>query len=216
MLDRLEQFRSEQDARFRSMRDFYNSMVNANADLAEVRTFLRDYRTVEQERTSTEPERWNELSQSYQAAQAAVHDQIEAWRNQAQAQLSTLNAELERPCAARACRRTRCAMRLRALSDLYDAGAPSAGTGRQVVWRGACPCCPTLLRCQDKKNDQLRELRARYRAGAAGERAGLTWRDLVAEPVRIGSPSGAWTTGWRDLRDRIAGYLHEGKTVIIQ
>ncbi|MBW7883550.1 MAG: BREX system P-loop protein BrxC [Caldilineaceae bacterium] len=95
LLQQLEQFRSEQDTRFRTMRDFYHSMVNANAELAAVRTFLGDYRTLERERTLTEPDRWNELSQSYQAAQSAVTAEIEKLRSQAQAQLSALNTALE-------------------------------------------------------------------------------------------------------------------------
>jgi len=44
---------------------------------------------------------------------------------------------------------------------------------------------------------------------------GLTWRELVTNPVRIETAEdlGVWLDG---VRARVAGYLDEGKTVIIQ
>ncbi len=214
LLARLETFRNEQEERFRRTRDFYNGMVNAGADLNEVRTFLRDYRTLEQQRTLTEPERWNELAQSYQAAQAAVTGQIEAWRSQVQERLAALSVELEEAVRTADVPGEQVRDEAAALSALYDdvrsrleRDARTFGETRSLL--------AVLYESEERKNEALRELRARYAPQPpAGEKA-LTWRDLAPEPVHIASAEDldVWLEG---VRARVAGYLDDGKTVIIQ
>jgi hypothetical protein len=214
LLDRLERFRNEQDARFRAMRDFYHSMVNASADLADVRAFLRDYRTVEQERTLTEPQRWHELSQSFAAAQAAVQSQIEAWRRQAQEQLTGLNAELEEAVRGAGVPEEQVRDEAGALSGLYDPvrrrlerDARSFGEARSLL--------SDLLRCQDERAEGLRELRVRYAPQPPPHEQTLTWPDLSAMPMHIDSEE-ALESWLSTLRDRIEGYLQQGKSVTIR
>ncbi|MDI9547715.1 MAG: hypothetical protein QM346_08935, partial [Chloroflexota bacterium] len=214
LLQRLETFRNDHDTLFRRVRDFYTGMVNAGADLNEVRTFLRDYRTLEQQRTLTDPERWNELAQSYQAAQAAVTGQIEAWRSQVQGRLATLSAELEEAVRIADVPGEQVRDEAAALSALYDdvrsrleRDARTFGETRFLL--------AVLYESEERKNEALRELRARYAPQPpAGEKA-LTWRDLAPEPVHIASAEDldAWLEG---VRARVAGYLDDGKTVIIQ
>ena len=214
LLDQLERFRSEQEESFRSTRDFYYSMVNANADLAEVRAFLIDYRTLEQDRAFTDPTRWNELSQSLAAAQRAVQDQIDAWRRQAQEQITGLNADLEGAVREAGVPEEQVLDEAAALSMLYepvrrrlDREAHSFGEARFLL--------SELLRCQEDRREGLRELRERYAPQPAPHEHSLTWFDLSARPVRIDSAQALeeWLTV---LRNRVSGYLQEGKTVIIQ
>lgn len=214
LLDRLERFRSEQDTRFRTMRDFYYSMVNANANLEAVRTFLRDYRTVEQNRTLTDPDRWNELTQSFGAAQIAVQNQIETWRTEVQEQLANLNAELEEAVRNAGVPEEQVRDEAAALSSLYEPvrtrlerDARSFGEVRALL--------SDLLRCREDKAEGLRELRVRYAPQPSHHEQPLSWADLSAMPMRIESPQ-ALELWLEAVRSRIAGYLQEGKTVIIQ
>lgn len=214
LLDQLEQFRNEQDSRFRDMRNFYTSMVNANAELAEVRAFLRDYRTVENDRTLTEPARWNELSQSHQAAQTAVNSQIESWRSQAQAQLAALNTELEEAVRTVGVPEEQVRDEAAALSGLYDPvrnrlerDAATFGEARSLL--------SEMLRSQDEQSEQLRELRTRYAPQPEAHEHLLSWDALYSGPSRIENEAQLddWLAG---LRGQIRGYLDDGKSVIIQ
>jgi len=214
VLERLEKFRREQDDRFRSVRDFYNRMVNAEAQLGEVRTFLRDFSTVERDRTLTEEARWNELCQSHQAAQAAVTNQIEAWRGQVQERLAVLSGELEPAVRAAGVPDEQARDEAAALSALYDSvrsrlerDARTYGETRSLL--------SVLYDIEERKNEALRELRARYAPQPPPDEKVLTWRELVVDPVRIETAEQLddWLAG---LRDKVTAHLGDGKTVIIQ
>jgi len=214
LLAQLEHFRSEQEERFRTVRDFYQSMVNANADLMEVRNFLRDYRTLEQARTLTDPVRWNELCQTHQAAQSAVNSQIESWRSQAQAQLSALPTELEGAVRMAGVPDQQVPDEAAALSGLYDSvrnrlerDAHSFGEARSLL--------SEMLRCQDAKGEQLRELRTRYAPEPATNEQRLRWDDLIAPavPIETDEQLDAWLA---QLRGQIHGYLADGKRVVLR
>ena len=60
-LDALAIFQREQGSTFTQLRDFYNRMVNASVDLADLRHFLEDWRAVIRERSVTDPQRWQEV-----------------------------------------------------------------------------------------------------------------------------------------------------------
>ena len=94
-LDALTTFQREQGATFTQVRDFYNRMVNASVDLADLRRFLEDWRAVIRERSVTDPGRWNEVMQAYGAAQRAVTEQIARWQEEARRQLESAEAGIE-------------------------------------------------------------------------------------------------------------------------
>ena len=60
-LDALAIFQREQGSTFTRVRDFYNGMVNAAVDLADLRRFLEDWRAVTRERSVTDSQRWQEV-----------------------------------------------------------------------------------------------------------------------------------------------------------
>ena len=211
-LDTLERFRNEQGDRFRAVRDFFNGMVNTETDLEAVRRFILDYRTLEQERTVSEPARWHELNQSYQAAQAAVDGQIRAWRTQVEEHMAGLNDNLEDAVRGVGVPADQVRDEAAALSGLYE------GVRRRLAqdahsWGEARGWLTDLYRCEQDKADQLRELRERYGRQLPVTEHPLTWSDLPAAR-RLATPDevDAWL---EELRRRLQGYLDDGQTVVI-
>ena len=99
LLQELMVFQREHSAEFLTMRDFFSSMVNADAPLPELRRFITDWRTVTNERSITEPARWNELMQTNHAAQQAVTNQIAAWQQEARQNYTAMQNAIERASA---------------------------------------------------------------------------------------------------------------------
>ena len=94
-LEKLVEFRKARSTEFAAVREFFQNMLNAELALPELRRFISDYRTLNSERTITQPERWNELSHSYQAAQQAVANQVSTWQQEATKKVAALEAGLE-------------------------------------------------------------------------------------------------------------------------
>ncbi|MCZ7570456.1 MAG: BREX system P-loop protein BrxC [Ardenticatenaceae bacterium] len=94
-LRELTAFKNEHGATYSKVRDFYNKMIYASVDLPEVRQFVNDFRVVSNERSVTTATRWNEIVQSYHAAQQAIDRQVARWRQEAANQLHQLDADLE-------------------------------------------------------------------------------------------------------------------------
>lgn len=86
----LAQFRQERSSEFGRVRDFFQQMVNAELSLEELRRFISDWRTLSNERSLTNPSRWNELLQSYRAAEAAISRYLESEREVVSEQLAQL------------------------------------------------------------------------------------------------------------------------------
>lgn len=214
LLAQMERFRDEQEGRFREVRDFYTSMTNANADLAEVRTFLQDYRTLEQSRRLTEADRWNELVRTHQTARRAVDRQIEAWRNQAQEQLSALPAALEEAVRNAGVPEEQVRDEAAALSGLYE--PVRARLERDAAGFGeARSLLSEMLRCEDERAEQLRELRARYAPQPEDNEQAVSWDVLYSGPVRIEDES--HLERWlENLAGQIRPHLAAGKRVIIR
>jgi hypothetical protein len=209
----LERFRSEQSDRFRAVRDFFNSMVNANAELDAVRQFIRDYRTLEQERAMTRAERWSELYQTYRAAQTAVERQITAWRDQTTEHLAELNRELQAAVAAAGVPEEQVNDEAATLSLLYEdvrrrlaRDAHTFGEARSLL--------SEMLRSEQEKDNQLRELRARYQTALSASRR-LAWYDLLPVPVQLNSAADL-DAFLADLRSRIAPHLGDDQDVMIE
>jgi len=91
----LIQFRKDHGSTFTSVRDFSLRMVYSSIDLPEINQFIADWRAVTGERSVTEPARWNEIVQSYHAAQQAITDRIAEWRQEAQDRLAEIDTALE-------------------------------------------------------------------------------------------------------------------------
>jgi hypothetical protein len=80
LLENLTRFKNEYGHLYTQLRDFFNSMTNAESVPSEVRTFLNDWKVVVQNQEVTDPVRWNELLQAYHQAQQAIADQIARWQ----------------------------------------------------------------------------------------------------------------------------------------
>jgi hypothetical protein len=209
----LELFRSEQSDRFQAVRDFFTSMVNAGADLAAVRTFVEDYRTLTRDRTLADAERWRELCHAHQAAQTAVDEQIAAWRVQASDHLARLNADLEAAVRTAGVPEEQVRDEAAALSGLYDdvrnrleRDAHTFGEARGLL--------ALILRSDDSKTEQLRELRTRYQVKPPPPHR-LAWRDLLPTPLPLTSEA-ELDQFLADLRAHIAPHLGDEQGVIIE
>ncbi len=95
LLDALGQFQREQGSTYQQVRDFFNSVVNAEIDLPEVRQFIGDWRTLTQERSIAEPQRWSELVQTYKSTHQAIRHQVAEWTSGASQRIDELVAGLE-------------------------------------------------------------------------------------------------------------------------
>jgi len=96
----LAAFQHAHGASFLQVRDFFNRMVNVEADIPAVRQFIQDWRSVNRERSMTETARWNELMQAFHAAQQAVTSQIATWHADARRRLADLDSSLEQQVRA--------------------------------------------------------------------------------------------------------------------
>jgi hypothetical protein len=95
LLQQLTAFQREHGAEFLTVRDFFNNMVNADVNISELRRFILDWREVTTERSIMDPARWNELMQSYHAAQQSVTNQIAAWQQEARTDYTAIQADLK-------------------------------------------------------------------------------------------------------------------------
>ena len=95
VLDNLTMFQREHGTEFLTVREFFNSMLNAEGDLPELRRFISDWRIVTNERSVTEADRWNELMKTYHAAQQAVTNQVAAWQQEARKNFTEMQAHLK-------------------------------------------------------------------------------------------------------------------------
>ena len=213
-LTNLERFRQEQAQIFAEMRDFYNRMVNAGADLEPLFAFLADFRTVSQERTVTDPARWNELNRSYSAARQAVDAQTAHWRTEITDHLAGLPDSLTQAASWVGVPATNLADEVADLSRLYDPirtqlerDAETFGQMRHLrtAWTGA----------ELAKADRLRELRERYKADdvAPLPATQLAWRELTGGPVTLTDPADLDRL-LADLREKLAAQLAQTAVIV--
>ncbi len=214
-LEHVRRFQSEQSNLFNQVRDFFNQMINAGVDLAAVRTFSADFRTVQAERSFTLPARWNELQQSYNAARQAVTDQTATWRTGAAAVLEGLNAKLEAKVVGVGVPAALVRDEAAALSTTYE-------PVRRLVERsnltyGEARRLETeLLKADTSVAARLEELRVIYRPIPPNTEVHCTWADLGIElPLQIDSVA-ALEAVFATVRNAVAEKLVDGKTVVIQ
>src|SRR5207245_1597867 len=94
LLRDLMQFKNEHRQTYIQVRDFYNSMINAETVPAEVSIFLEDWRMARQNRTMTDIKSWNGLLALYHAAQQAITDQVAQWQQEIRQGLADLETKL--------------------------------------------------------------------------------------------------------------------------
>ena len=97
LVEMLQSFKNEHSTTFLQVRDFYNTMLNADSDTLpeEVRTFRDDWYTVTKDRTVTDLETWNAIVRTYRSAQQAITNQIALWQQEIEQGLTELEASLK-------------------------------------------------------------------------------------------------------------------------
>ncbi len=185
-LDALATFQREQGATFTQGRDFYNRMVNASVDLADLRHFLEDWRAVIRERSVTDPQRWNEVMQAYGAAQRAVSEQIARWQEGARRQLESAEAGIEAGVRAAGVPDEHVAGEAAALSALFGdvrAGLNHPGFGAQPALGlyEAQRLLSDLAAAKLGLRARLGELRGRYQVLQEPAALHLRWQDLAGQ-----------------------------------
>lgn len=213
LVEALGRFRDEQGALFTQVRDFYNSMVNASVDLAPLRRFIGDYRTLTNERSITTPARWNELVPVYHAARQAVTDQIAAWQQEAQQRLAGLETTLEAQARQAGVPEDKIAQETAALTGPFS-GVRSKAERAHLSLAEARGLLSALAGAEMEKQVRLQELRAAYTVEPALSEVHLSWQ-AVAGRVAIHSEL-ELDAMLKALRERIEGELGEERTVVIE
>ncbi|HEX8597261.1 MAG TPA: BREX system P-loop protein BrxC [Chloroflexia bacterium] len=215
LMDRLKGFQREQGALFPQVRDFFNSMVNAETALPEVNAFISDWRTLQHERKLIDPYRWQELTQAYKRAQDAVSTQVVTWREQVQDELKKLEAEIK-------ARAEGAGVPAQSLEEDTSALREECGRLRQRLqqsspgWNEARGWQTALSNIKLNLPIRIRELREKYNPNVVitPEEVRLRRDDLLAS-VRITSMEDLDGL-LKGLRRRIEQELDQHRTVIIE
>jgi hypothetical protein len=213
LLHTLRAFQHEQGALFLQVRDFFNSMVNTGTDLAEVKRFINDWRTLTNKRSVTETERWDELIAAYHAAQHALTAQVASWIADARARLAEIDAGLETRVREAGVPADKVAEETANVAALFaDVRPRLAGDhfdyGRVVGVRSALTAAEMGLK------PKLAEIRNRYKVAPSVTETHLRWQD-IAHPDRITSAEDLDSL-LTSLRRRIEAELNQQRTVIIE
>jgi hypothetical protein len=187
-------------------------MVNASVDLADLRRFLEDWRAVNRERSVTDPGRWNEVMQAYQAAQCAVTEQIARWQEEARRQLAGVRVAVEADVRAVGVPDEHVAGEAAALGDLFaDVRARLAQSGLGLY--EAQRLLSDLTAARLGLRARLGELRNRYQVVPEPVAVHLRWQDLAGE-TRIASLDELEQILNR-LRSQIAAELEQRRIVLV-
>ncbi|MFQ5342150.1 MAG: BREX system P-loop protein BrxC [Anaerolineae bacterium] len=212
-LQDLLQFRTDHGRTFTDVRDLFNQMVYAGVDLPEVDRFIDDWQTVTQERTVTEPARWNEIMQSYRAARQAITDQIAAWRQEAQGRLAEINTELETRVRDAGVPEEKVTEEAEGLAEMFESVRQGLGQADDNLYR-AKGLLTALAGAELDYQRYLRELRLRYKPDDVPSEVHLRWTELVS-PTRITSPDDLQQMLTR-ISQRIQNELDQNRTIIIE
>ncbi len=214
LLQDLRRFQHEQGTLFLQMRDFFNSMVNTEVDLTEVRRFISDWRTVTGARTVTEAARWNELVPVYQAAQHALTTQSAAWLADARARLATLEAGLEERVRAQGVPEEQMATEVGGVAALF-AEVRSRVADDAPGYARARSALSALAAAELSLKPKLAEIRAKYKPVVVGPtEVHLHWQEIAGSgPIASVEELEQWLAG---LRAQIAKELEQQHTVVIE
>jgi len=215
LLQELTTFQRENGTEFLTVRDFFSSMVNADAPLPELRRFITDWRAITSERSITEPARWNELVQVYHAAQQAVTNQIATWQQEARKDYAAMQAALKERVRTVGVPDDRVdaevatlEVELRNIQERIEQPAPDFSEARNLG----------IVLGNAKMNVQMKvhEMRSRYQpmVQQLPQEIHLRWHDVLGS-ARIGSQDDLEQV-LTMLRNAVAGELEQQKIVVIE
>ena len=215
LLQRIIIFQREHGTEFPTARDFFNSMVNAEVDLPELRRFIDDWRTVTGERTVTEADRWNDLVRTHHAAQQAVTNQVAVWQQEARQRLTAAQENLKErvqavgvPDEQVESALTELAAELQGVQERVKQPNPSFSEARSLTL--------AVGNAQINMQKKIQEMRVRYQPKdpPPTQEIRLYWQKL-AGATRIASSDELERVLTR-LRAGIAPELEQQKIVIIE
>jgi hypothetical protein len=214
LLQELTVFQREHGSEFLTIRDFFSSMVNADSHLPELRRFITDWRAVTNERSITDPARWNELMQAYHTAQQAVTNQIAAWKQEARKDYTAMQAALRERVRAASVPDEQVDLEVAALEaelqgvrERLEQPNPDFSEARNLG----------ILVGTAKMNVQkkVQEMRLRYQPETPQlpQEIHMHWQEVLG-PARISSQDDLEQV-LKKLRTCVAGELEQQKIVII-
>ena len=221
LLHTIGAFQHAHGTTYSALRDFFNQMVYTDSDLPAVRHFIDDWRTVASERTVTEPARWNELNQTYHAAQHAIAEQIALWKQDAHARLAIIEGTIEPNVRDAGVPEAQVATEAAALGALFDQTRDRLAQ-QTISFAEARGILTNLATADMAAQQRVRELRAQYRPvvrvpepdDPSALETRLRWRDLLPQ-TRITSAAEVdqLLTG---LRERLLAELAGLGTLILE
>jgi hypothetical protein len=213
LLTTLENFRTTHGDTYRTYRDFYTSMVNANLDIPALRDFIRDWRTVTANATVTDPARWREIETAFHAAQRALTEKAAAWREQTERELTEAEATLPDKLRAACVPEDQLAaeqeqLAARFANVRYRLQAPPTDA---IAARNALIAMQSVAA---ELGPALHELKARYCPAAGPNETRIAWSTLLTVTRIAGDDDLARLLS--SLRAAIAPALAEHKTVVLE
>lgn len=221
LVETLHAFKSEQGTTFLHIRDFYNTMLNADPETLpeEVRVFKDDWYAVMKDRTVTESRTWDGIVRTQRNAQQAINNQIARWRQEVEQGLTEVEASLK-PSLQQAgvpdeqldTEVTKLSVGVQALRQRLAKADISYSEMRST--RG------TLASMRVNLPNNVREVRMRYQLKATDapqvpQELHLTWRDVMGGAVRISSQQDVERVVGI-LRKYVASELDQQKSIIIE
>lgn len=209
----LVQFQREQGTLFSQVRDFYLRMVNASVELPALRRFLDDYHAATRDRTVTESTCWNQLAQTYHAAQQAVTEKVAEWQAEARQRLENLEPTLEAQVRAVGVPEDQVAEETATLASLYTPiREDTERTGLSLSQ--ARNLLSALTTAEMERDRRVRELRSKYETQLPTSEIHLRWQEIAGRiEIRSAQELDDVMAG---LRGQIAANLAEDVTVIIE
>jgi hypothetical protein len=214
LLGEIEEFQRAHGTEFQQMHTFYNQMVNTDLSLDKLRQFIKDYRTIEQERSFTTPARWNELAPVYRAALQAFTNQLIEWRQEVRDELSKTEAGFESLAQNAGVPAESLPTEVKNMRRLFEDTQARLETNNLTYYetRGLKSA---LTEAQLKLNRKVADLRQIYRpAPPVSEVIRLKWSE-VAGTVQVESPQDIEAT-LAKLRSALEAQLARHNRVIIE
>ncbi len=221
LVEMLLTFKSEQGPTFLHIRDFYNTMLNADPETLpeEVRTFKDDWYTVMKDRTVTDSHTWDGIVRTHRNAQQAINNQIALWRQEVEQGLTEVEASLK--------------------PTLQQAGVPDEQLETEVTKLSAGVLAlrqrlvktdisysemrsirGTLASMRVNLPNKVREVRMSYQpkvtdAPQVPQELHLKWQDVMGGSIRITSQDDIERVVTR-LKHQISVALAQQKSIIIE
>jgi len=223
LVETLQSFKNEYGTTFLLIRDFYNTMLNADSETLpeEVRTLREDWYTVMRDRTVTDLETWNTIVRTYRNAQQAITNQIALWRQEVEQGLAELEASLKPSL-----------QQVGVPDEQLETEATALATSIQTLHQRLAKPDVSYSDIKGIRNglastrvnlpNKLREVQLRYQPKVTEtpqdnipQEVHLTWRDVMGGAVRITSHDDVERVITR-LKDQIGIALTQQKSIIIE